>query len=271
MCGGFDWSDEAFERAYGRLEASLYGTQRAYGAVAPVVGLSTGEAHDLGGGLRIRQVASGELAAHWPQARDQAAGRVRTRTRPLCVLELEQAMAAGGRAGRAGRVRRCDHGSQARNRRAGRRRASPLRAPGLAPLRHPPGLADRGHRALGRACSDRFSHRPTGEEARERLLLTDEDRDLGEALDRWELSLYQSDPFASEQLRGSLTGALGAGEGLFAASLRPRRCSVRRRASGPLYWIVCGYSRRATQPRRRESLSAGRLSKCSRRRIAPSS
>jgi hypothetical protein len=55
---------------------------------------------------------------------------------------------------------------------------------------------------------------------RERLTLADEDRDFGEALDRWELSLFQSDPFASEQLRGSLNAALGAGEGLFAASLR---------------------------------------------------
>ena len=55
---------------------------------------------------------------------------------------------------------------------------------------------------------------------RERLTLADDDRDLGEALDRWELSLFQADPFASEQLRGSLAAALGAGEGLFAASLR---------------------------------------------------
>jgi hypothetical protein len=55
---------------------------------------------------------------------------------------------------------------------------------------------------------------------RERLALADEDRDLGDALDRWELSLFQSDPFASEQLRGSLTALLGGGEGLFAGSLR---------------------------------------------------
>jgi hypothetical protein len=55
---------------------------------------------------------------------------------------------------------------------------------------------------------------------RERLTLADDDRELGEALDRWELSLFQDDPFASEQLRGSLDAALGAGEGLFAASLR---------------------------------------------------
>ena len=131
-------------------------------------------------------------------------------------------------------------------------------------LRHPPGLADRGHRALGRARSDRFSHRPTGEEARERLLLTDEDRDLGEALDRRELSLYQSDPFASEQLRGSLTGALGAAwwtvcriasaAALLGETPRERAFAVLDRLRPP---------RRATQPRRRESLSAGRLSKCS--------
>jgi hypothetical protein len=52
------------------------------------------------------------------------------------------------------------------------------------------------------------------------LACADEDRELGEALDRWELSLFQADPFASEQLRGALTAALGGGDGLFAASLR---------------------------------------------------
>jgi hypothetical protein len=55
---------------------------------------------------------------------------------------------------------------------------------------------------------------------RERLTVADEDRELGEALDRWELSLFQADPFASEQLRGTVTSLLGAGEGLFAGSLR---------------------------------------------------
>jgi len=68
-CGGFDWDDHAFERAYERLEHSVFGTRRAYGAVAPVVGVSIGGIIDLGRGLRLRHVASGELAAHWPQAR----------------------------------------------------------------------------------------------------------------------------------------------------------------------------------------------------------
>ena len=49
---------------------------------------------------------------------------------------------------------------------------------------------------------------------RERLSAADDDRDLGEALDRWELSLFQTDPFASEQLRGSLDVAAGRRRGV---------------------------------------------------------
>ena len=39
-CGGFDWDDESFERAYAELEKSLFGERRRYSAIAPVVGLS---------------------------------------------------------------------------------------------------------------------------------------------------------------------------------------------------------------------------------------
>jgi hypothetical protein len=55
---------------------------------------------------------------------------------------------------------------------------------------------------------------------RERLPLADEDQHLGEALDRWELSLFQSDPFRAEQLRESLTSLLGDTDGLWAACVR---------------------------------------------------
>ena len=41
-CGGFDWDDECFDRAFGDLERSLFGDRRAYTAVAPLVGLTTG-------------------------------------------------------------------------------------------------------------------------------------------------------------------------------------------------------------------------------------
>src|SRR5688500_9478678 len=39
-CGGFDWDDLAFERAYAELEHSLFGSSRAYAAVAPLIGIS---------------------------------------------------------------------------------------------------------------------------------------------------------------------------------------------------------------------------------------
>jgi hypothetical protein len=221
-CGGFDWSDEAFERAYARLETSLFGSRRAYGAVAPVVGLSTGALIDLGAGLRIRHVATGELAAHWPQARGLLPDGFEREPDRLCVLELEQALPEGD--------------------------ASPPDTPGefadaVTALR----LASAGPIAAGPVLFERLDWRPygirpvlpiaatappgepvridpvTGERAkrlRERLTLADDDRELGESLDHWELSLFQSDPFASEQLRSSLGAALGAGDGLFAASLR---------------------------------------------------
>ena len=221
-CGGFDWSDEAFERAYARLEESLFGTQRAYGAIAPIVGLSAGGRLDLGAGLRIRHVATGELAAHWPQARGLLPDGFEREPDRLCVLELEQPLGGDD--------------------------VSPPDAPGeLADAVTALRLATAGPIAAGPVLFERLDWRPygirpvlpiaatvppgepvridivTAERAsrlRERLTLADDDRDLGEALDRWELSLFQADPFASEQLRGSLAAALGAGEGLFAASLR---------------------------------------------------
>jgi hypothetical protein len=55
---------------------------------------------------------------------------------------------------------------------------------------------------------------------RERVAAADEDRRLGEALDRWELALFQEDPFCSEQLRGALESLLGDGGGIWAATLR---------------------------------------------------
>jgi hypothetical protein len=52
------------------------------------------------------------------------------------------------------------------------------------------------------------------------LSAADEDPDLGEALDRWELSLFQDGPFRAEQLRESLVALLGGTDGLWAAVVR---------------------------------------------------
>ena len=58
---------------------------------------------------------------------------------------------------------------------------------------------------------------------RTRLPLADDDRELGEALDRWELSLFADDPFRSGQVRDALASLLGAEDGAWAASMR---CAV---------------------------------------------
>jgi hypothetical protein len=221
-CGGFDWDDAAFDRAYGELEASLFRSGHAYAAVAPLVGLSVGAALELGEGLRVRVAATGEPAALWPEATGllpQGFGREPDR---LCVLELERDLRRG--------------------------EGEPPDAPGeiadaVTALR----LATAGCVAAGPVLFERLDWRPyavrpvlpiaatqpTGEPIRldavraalardllARLASADDDPDLGEALDRWELSLFQTDPFRSEQLRESLAALLGGGDGLATAALR---------------------------------------------------
>src|SRR5205823_2627814 len=63
-------------------------------------------------------------------------------------------------------------------------------------------------------------HRELAAELRGRLVLADEDRELGESLDRWELSLFSEEPFRSAQVREALACLLGGEGGGWAASLR---------------------------------------------------
>jgi len=53
-----------------------------------------------------------------------------------------------------------------------------------------------------------------------RLGRAEEDPELAEALDRWELSLFADEPFRSEQLREALAALLGGPDGLWAAAVR---------------------------------------------------
>ena len=221
-CGGFDWDDHAFDRAYAELEASLFRSGHAYAAVAPLVGLSVGAALELGEGLRVRVAATGELATLWPEATGLLPHGFGREPDRLCVLELERDLRRGD--------------------------AEPPDAPGeiadaVTALR----LATAGCVAAGPVLFERLdwrpyavrpvlpiaATRPAGEPIRldavraalvrdvlERLGSADDDPDLGEALDRWELSLFQADPFRSEQLRESLAALLGGGDGLATAALR---------------------------------------------------
>src|SRR3954453_22593230 len=93
-CAGFDWIDEAYDRAYLELERSLFGSERAYAAVTPLIGMSAAAPVDLGGGIRLRPPASGGLAPHGPEANallPLGFGREPDR---LCVLELERTLPA---------------------------------------------------------------------------------------------------------------------------------------------------------------------------------
>ena len=221
-CGGFDWDDDAFDRAYALLEQSLFGDERVYAAIAPLVGVEVGQTIPLGERLRVRHAADGELAAHWPDAArlvPESFGREPDR---MCVLELEQPMPAGG--------------------------GEPPDAPGeiadaVTALR----LATCGPIAAGPVLFERLDWRPfgvrpvlpiaatqppgeptrldvfRGETARlltEKLSGAEDDRELGDALDRWELALFQDGSFRAEQLRSSLESLLGNGDGAWAAALR---------------------------------------------------
>jgi len=74
----------------------------------------------------------------------------------------------------------------------------------------PPGEATRLDSFRARLASDLL----------ERLGRADDDPELAEALDRWELSLFADEPFRSEQLREALTALLGGPDGLWAATVR---------------------------------------------------
>ena len=221
-CGGFDWDDTAWERAYLELERSLFGEGHAYAAVAPLVGVSLATPVELGDGITVRQAATGELAAHWPETQGLLPPGFGREPGCLCVVELARSLPAG--------------------------EADPPDAPGeLADAVTAVRLATAGAVATGAVIFERLDWRPfairpavpiagtvpLGEparldvfrarlarELRGRLVAADEDPALGDALDRWELSLFQAEPFRSEQLREALWQLLGGGEEAASAVLR---------------------------------------------------
>ncbi len=221
-CGGFDWHDDAFDAAYHDLERSLFGSARAYVAIAPLVGLSAGNAIELGGGVRVRGSVTGELAKLWPESQGLLPSDFGRDVDRLCVLELRRELestegeppdAAGELADAVTAVRLATAGAVA----AGpvvfeRLDFRPLRIAPLLPIAatQPRGDATRLDSLRGRIAAD----------LRERLPLADGDRDLGEALDRWELSLFADEPFRTGQLREALDALLGEGDGAWAAALR---------------------------------------------------
>lgn len=221
-CGGLDWSDESFDRAYAALERTLLGDRRTYAAVAPLVGLSLGAQVDLAKGLRIRLAAAGELAAHWPEASGLLPSEFGRAADRLCVLELERTLpqnapeppdAPGEMADAVSALRLATAGAVA----AGpvlfeRLDWRPLAVRPVLPIAaaEPPGEPTRLDAFRARLASDLLAH----------LGQAEEDPELAEALDRWELSLFADEPFRSEQLREALTALLGGIDGLWAGAVR---------------------------------------------------
>ena len=228
-CGGFDWDDVSFERAYAELESSLFGSSRAYAAVAPLVGISVVTQFELGDGLRIRAAATGELARHWPEAQGLLPPEFGRAADRYCVLELERGLGAG------------EEPPDAPGELADA--VTSLRLATAAPVAAGPVLFERlDWRPFGiKAVLPIAATQPPGEPdrldgfrggaAREvlaRLSLADGDPALADALDRWELSLFQNEPFRSEQLRGSLASLLGDTWELRAAVLLEAESERRR-------------------------------------------
>ena len=209
-CGGFDWDDESFDRAYAELERSLYGERRTYTAVAPLVGLSVATQFELAPGMRVRTVADGELARHWPEAGSLVPKDFGREIDRYCVLELRAAL--------AGTEDPPDAPAEIAD------AVSAIRLAAAAPLSAGPVLFETlDGRPFGiRPVLPIAATQPPGEPTRldsfrgalagellVRLALADTDSALAEALDRWELSLFQNEPFRSDQVRAAFAALLG--------------------------------------------------------------
>ena len=221
-CGGFDWDDTAFTRAYEELEGSLYGEGHSYAAVAPLVGLSVGQQIELGDGIRVRVAATGEVSAMWPEAAGLLPRNFGREPDRICVLELERSLGSGPDEAPDAPGELADAVTAIRLATSAPVAAGPVlferldwRPYGIRPVlpiaaTPPPGEPTR---------LDPFRASVAGE-LRARLGAADADARLGDSLDRWELALFQGEPFRGEQLRHGLEAALGEGDGAWAAAMR---------------------------------------------------
>jgi hypothetical protein len=218
-CGGFDWDDDAFEQAYAELEQSLFGERRRYVAVAPLSGLSLTKKVELGQGLLVRPFVTGELVTHWPESRGllpRDFGREPDRS---IVVEVRRELDVG-QAPPDAAAEIADAVSALRLTTMAAVAGGPVmfetldgRPFGIQPVlpiaaTQPPGESSR---------LDAF-RAPIAVDVVAALGDADGDPELAEALDRWELSLFQAEPFRSEQVRAALTSLLG--------ETWPMRCCV---------------------------------------------
>jgi hypothetical protein len=196
---------------------------------------------ELGSGIRMRAAATGELAHHWPEAQGLLPPEFGREVDRYCVLEPERELEPGAEPPDAP-AELADAVSAIRLATAAPVAAGPVlferldwRPFGIRPVlpiaaTQPPGEATR---------LDSFRAELT-REILARLSLADGDAPLAEALDRWELSLFQNEPFRSEQLRGALAGLLGDTWELRAAVLLGDASDERRAIHASLRLLASG-------------------------------
>lgn len=221
-CGGFDWEDGAFERVYAELERSLFGSSRSYAALAPLVGLSIPERIVLGHGITVHPSSPQDLARRWPAATDLLPPRFGEEEARTGVLELEREL-SGEDAGLPDAPVELAAAVTA------------LRLATGAPAAAGPVVLERldWHPFGGRPLPGLASTEPGGDAGRldpwrgslagellARLGSFADDPELAEALERWELALFEDEPARSEYLRESLAALLGGPDGLWAAAMR---------------------------------------------------
>lgn len=221
-CGGFDWHDDAFDAAYADLEQSLFGTARTYVALAPVIGLSSGSEAELGADIRLRPVVAGEISQLWPEAQGLMPPEFGRDIDRMLVLELHRELAPDEAEPPDAAAELADAVTALRLATAAAVAAGPVVFERLdyRPLRIAPLLPIAATQPRGDATRLDKVRAKLAAELRERLVLADEDRELGESLDRWELSLFSEEPFRSAQVREALACLLGGEGGGWAASLR---------------------------------------------------
>ncbi len=257
-CGGFDWDDEAFERSYASLESSLFGERRRYTAVAPLVGLSIPKATELAAGLQVRPYAPSELNRHWPESRGLLPPGFGAEPDRFNFLELRRDLEEGEDAPDAP-AEIADAVSALRLTTSAALAAGPVlfetldgRPFGIRPVlpiaaTQPPGEPSRldPYRA------------PIARDVLTALADADGDPELAEALDRWELSLFQNDPFRAEQLRASLRALLGDTWPLRCALLLERDGAARESLHAELQALGSGEADELGRSRRSAPLARG--------------
>jgi hypothetical protein len=177
---------------------------------------------ELGGGIRARTAAAGELAAYWPEAQGLLPAGFGQEPERAALLELELPLPGESAQAPDAPGELADAVTALRLATAAPVAAGPVlferldwRPLGIRPVlpiaaTEAPGTPTRLDEFRGRLARDLLA----------RLSAVDDDPELGEALDRWELALFADEPFRAELLRESLAALLGGRDGLWAAAAR---------------------------------------------------